>query len=218
MTPKHKKRRIEWAKHRKNWTLSQWRTVIWSDESRFEVCVGDERKRVIRTSKEPFHKDCLKRTVKFPASLMVWGCMSGRGVGNLYFVDGLVNAVKYQHILQEQLLPSIPRLQSSEGSYIFQQDGASCHTARSTMGWLSAEGIPLMEWPSSSPDLSPIETVWHKMKQKLRQEPARTLQDLKNKITNIWQSFTAEECEKLVDTMPRRIAAVIKNKGDVTQW
>lgn len=149
---------------------------------------------------------------------MVWGCMSGRDVGNLCFVDGSVNAANYQDILQEELLSSIPRLQSSEGNYVFQQDGASCHTARSTMGWLSTEAIPLMEWPSSSPDLSPIETVWHKMKQKLRKEPARTLQDLKNKITNIWQSFTAEDCQKLVDTMPRRIAAVINNKGGIIQW
>lgn len=55
LTPKQKKRRIEWAKQLKNWTLSQWRSVIWSDESRFEVCVGDERGRVIKNAKEAFH-------------------------------------------------------------------------------------------------------------------------------------------------------------------
>lgn len=144
--------------------------------------------------------------------------MSGCGMGNLHFVNGIANAAKYRNILEQELLPSIPRLKYSNAEYIFQQDGASCHTARSTMVWLTAEAIPLLEWPSSSPDLSPIETVWHKMKQKLRKEPSRTLQDLRSTITNIWESFGAEECQKLVDTMPRRIEAVIKAKGGVTLW
>lgn len=144
--------------------------------------------------------------------------MSGRGVGSLCFVDGLVNAVKYRNILEEHLLPSITQLQSTEGDYVFQQDGASCHTAKSTKTWLSTENIPLIEWPSSSPDLSPIETLWGKMKKMLRQQPARTQQDLRHTINAVWQSFTTDDCQKLVDTMPQRIQAVIEKKGDVTQW
>lgn len=57
------------------------------------------------------------------------------------------------------------------------------------------------------------------MKQKLRKEPRRTLQDLRSTITNNWESFGAEECQQLVDTMPRCIIeAVIKAKGRLTMW
>lgn len=94
------------------------------------MTVGDERKKVVRNKDEAFHKDCLKRKVKFPASLMTWGCMSAQGVGLLQFIDGTVNATRYQEILKTSLIPSISSLQH-EDEYVFQQDGPSCHTARS---------------------------------------------------------------------------------------
>ena len=72
ITQKQKQKRLEWAKKHQIWVRRQWDTVIWSDESRFEVCVGDTRGRVIRTKHEALHKDCLRRAVKFPASLMVF--------------------------------------------------------------------------------------------------------------------------------------------------
>ena len=100
--------------------------------------------KVLRKKGEEFHKDCMKRKVKFPASLMVWGCMSAQGVGSLHFINGTVNAVRYQNILEEHILPSIRNLQSPGGEYIFQQDGAACHTARSVKTWLQANNIPVI--------------------------------------------------------------------------
>lgn len=212
------KKRLKWAQEHSKWTQRQWDTVIWSDESRFEVCVGDSRKRVLRTKGEEYHKDCLSRKVKFPASVMIWGCMSAKGLGSLHFVDGIVNAVKYQSILEHHLLPSIKDLSSPEGEYIFQQDGATCHTAKTSKLWLQNHNVPLMEWPSSSPDLSPIETVWHIMKKELRRNPIRTVEQLKLKLKQIWDSISVNQCQDLVNTMSRRCEAVIIRKGDVTQW
>lgn len=213
-----RKKRLAWAKNRQNWVQRQWDSVIWSDESRFQLSVGEEGQRVIREKSEAFHRDCLKRTVKFPASLMVWGCMSARGVGSLHFINGTVNAVKYQSILEEHLSLSIPELQNSFGEFIFQQDGASCHTAKSTKQWFSDKQIPVLEWPACSPDLSPIESVWGKMKSTLKADPAKTMPELKSRLQSIWNKITPDECQTLVNTMNRRIKAVIKRKGDTTQW
>lgn len=218
LTQKQKKNRLKWAKLHLNWTPQQWEKVIWSDESRFEVCVGDSRKRVIRTANEAYDNDCLVRKVKFPASLMVWGCMSGQGVGVLLFIDGTVNAIKYREILENGLQPSIPQLQTGDGDYIFQQDGAACHTAKSVLGWMKEQQVPLMEWPSNSPDMSPIENLWGIMKRALRNNPVRTKEQLREKIEEIWSGITPELCRDLVHSMPRRMAAVIKRKGDCTQW
>lgn len=144
--------------------------------------------------------------------------MSSQGVGRLLFIDGTVNANKYKTILQEELVPSITEIKLPEGGFIFQQDGASCHTAKTVTSWLKEMKIPVLEWPSSSPDLSPIETLWHQMKKALRTTPVRTIPELKTKIKEIWINFQPEFCRTLVETMPKRIKAVLKRKGDCTQW
>lgn len=218
MTKRHKKNRFHWVKQHRQWTARQWDSIIWSDESRFEVCVGDSRSKVLRRRNEEFHPDCLREKVKFAPSLMVWGCMSAHGVGDLHFIDGTVNAEKYIDILENNLLPSIERLPLPFGEYIFQQDSAPCHTAKKVKNWMSENGIPLLDWVASSPDLSPIETLWGEMKKELRKNPARTKEELRVRLQEIWDNFTPEFCQGLVDTMPRRIESVIKNKGNVTQW
>lgn len=199
------------------WTYNDWKKVIFSDESKFDVCVGDSRKRVIRAKNEAFHKDCLKRTVKFAKGQMVWGCMSAEGVGQLMFIEGIVNATKYQSILQDCLLPSLEVL-CPEGQCIFQQDGASSHTARTTKAWFGTNNINVLSWPANSPDLNVIEAVWHEMKRHLRNHPQRTIADLRQEIQRIWDALSPEFCKKLVESMPARIRAVIKAKGDVTTY
>lgn len=198
--------------------MRKWESVIFTDEAKFDVCLGDFRKRVIRKSSEAYENDCLKRMVKFPKSIMVWGCMSAQGTGELAFIDGIVNSVKYQDILSNFMIPSINKLKNEEGEFIFQQDGASSHTSKATKIWLGRNGLEPMVWPSSSPDLSPIENLWHEMKKKLRANPARTVDELKLKLVDMWRSFTPQYCKKLIGTMPKRMDCVIKRKGDVTQF
>lgn len=126
-----------------SWSVEDWSRVIFSDESKFDVCVGDYRKRVIRTKNEAFHKDCLKRTVKFPKGVMIWGCMAASGLGCFEFIDGTVNAAKYQQILENSLLPSVEKLNIVE-NYIFQQDGAACHTAKTTKKWFGDHNVNVL--------------------------------------------------------------------------
>lgn len=98
LTAVQKKKRLKFARDHLNWTSDQWRSIICSDESKFEVTVVDERKKGIRNKNEAFHTDCLKRKVKFPASHKIWGYMSAQGVGGMQFVDGSINAARYQNL------------------------------------------------------------------------------------------------------------------------
>lgn len=207
-----------WANTHKDWTADDWGRVLWSDESRFELNTSDSRKSVIRKPEEAFQQSCIRTTVKFPASVMVWGFMSGEGVGSLYFIEGTVNAAKYREILETSLMPTLRRLKSRRKRFIFQQDGATCHTAKSSKEWMAKKNIPLLPWAPSSPDMSPIETLWGVMKKKLREKPVKTIKELRDNLQLIWDGFTPEFCKSLVDTMPQRVSDLLSNKGGVTKW
>ncbi len=79
-------RRLTWAKEKKNWTVAQWSKVLFSDESKFCVSFGNQGPRVWRKGGEAHSTSCLKSSVKFPQSVMIWGVMSSAGVGPLCFL------------------------------------------------------------------------------------------------------------------------------------
>ncbi len=80
-------RRLTWAKEKKNWTVAQWSKVLFSDESKFCISFGNQGPRVWRKGGEAHSPSCMKSSVKFPQSVMIWGAMSSAGVGPLCFFE-----------------------------------------------------------------------------------------------------------------------------------
>ncbi|CAH1995420.1 unnamed protein product [Acanthoscelides obtectus] len=72
--------------------------------------------------------------------------------------------IEEQAILEESLLPVMEECLTSGQDFVFQQDGAACHTSKKAIKWMEENNVLLLKWVSSSPDLSPIETLWHEMK------------------------------------------------------
>ncbi len=98
-----KRRRLLWARRHLGWTITQWKRVLWSDESVFQVFFGRNGRRVLRTKEENDHPDCYQQQVQKPGSVMVWGYVSALGKGNLHFCDGTINAEKYIEILEHNI-------------------------------------------------------------------------------------------------------------------
>ena len=53
-----KHRRLLWARRHLGWTITQWKRVLWSDESVFQIFLGRNGCRVLRTKEEKDHPDC----------------------------------------------------------------------------------------------------------------------------------------------------------------
>ncbi len=68
-----------------NCTVAQWSKVLFSDESIFYILFGNQGPRVWRKRGEAQNPCCLKSSVKFPQSVMIWAAMSSAGVGPLFF-------------------------------------------------------------------------------------------------------------------------------------
>ncbi|KAK3557129.1 hypothetical protein QTP70_024744, partial [Hemibagrus guttatus] len=93
-----KRRHFLWAKAHLKWTVAKWKTVLWSDESKFEVLFGKLGRHVIRTKEDKDNPSCYQRSVQKPASLMVWGCMSAYVMGSLHIWKGTINAERNYNI------------------------------------------------------------------------------------------------------------------------
>ncbi len=86
---------------------------------------------------------------------MIWGAMSSAGVGPLCFLKTNVTAPVYQEILEQFMLLSADQL-FKDADFIFQQDLAPAHTAKSTKSWLNDHGVGMLDWPANSIDLNHI--------------------------------------------------------------
>ncbi len=159
-----KRRRVLWAKAHLKGTILKWKCVLWSDESKFDILVGNHGHRVLRAKEEGDLPACYQHS----ASLMVWGCISAYGMERLHVTEGTMNAERYIKVLEQNMLHSRRRLFQGRPC-VFQQDNAKPHTAAITTAWLCSRRVQVLNWPVCSPDLSPIENIWHIIKIKIRQ-------------------------------------------------
>ncbi len=173
--------------------------------------------RVWRKSGEAQNPCCLKSSVKFLQSVMIWAAMSSAGVGPLCFLKSTDNAAIYQEILEHFMLPSADKLYG-DADFIFQQELAPAHTAKGTKSWFNDHGFTVLDWPANSPDLNPIENLWGIVKRKMRDTRPNNADELKATVKETWASIPPQQCHKLITSMPRRIEAVIKAKGAPTKY
>ncbi len=66
-----------------------------------------------------------------------------------------------------------------DADFIFQQDLAPAHTAKSTKSWLNDHGVGVLDWPANSPDLNPRENIWDIVKRKMRNKRPKNTDELK---------------------------------------
>lgn len=216
LRPVNKKKRLEWAKFHKDWTTDQWKSVLWSDESKFEVFGSKRRTFVRRFPGERCSENLMVASVKHGGgSVMVWGCFGGNEVGDLVKIDGILNKDGYKKILQKHVLTSGNRIIGR--GFIFQQDNDPKHTSKLCQNYLNQlerQGkLKVMVWPAQSPDLNPIELLWDQLDRQVRQQNPTSINHLWSLLQTEWAKITAETLENLLRRMPKLCNAVIKSRG-----
>ena len=99
------------------------------------------------------------------------------------------------------------------------QDDAPCHRAKIVSQFLKSKKIQILDWPGSIPDLNPIENLWTVLKDKISERQPTNAKMLEQALKEVWvQEMTTEYCRSLVESMPKRLEAVIKAKGCPTKY
>lgn len=219
LPPAMVRKRLAFCKKHLFMTEDDWENVMFSDESMFRL-INPRAQTVRRSSTQSrYLQKFTVKTMKHPASVMIWGCFSGRGGrGSLYFLppNCTMNADRYMEVLEEKLF----RWMGLHGVTQFLQDGAPCHKAKRVMALLAAQDFTVMDLPGNSPDLNPIENLWSIMKRKLKSDHTITsMPQLHTAIKRMWvESLEPSLFKKLARSMPKRLRDCIANQGQMTKY
>lgn len=212
---KQRLKRLNFAKEHQHWTLEDWRRVIFTDESSFQTSGCSSIVRVRRRPNEVMLPSCLAPTFQSGrSSFSVWGGISYNRRSPLVFLkEGERKSASFIDQVYDPVLKDF--YNSYTNSPILMEDNAPIHTSKLSRNWKENAKFVCLDWPPQSPDLNPIEHVWKKMKaaKQKRLHFVKSKTALKMLVAFEWRKLDVNYINKLIDSMPRRMKAVIKNKG-----
>ena len=213
----HVQARLKFAKEHLDDPEEAWEKVMWSDETKIELFGINSTHRVCRKRNAEYNPKNTIPTVKHGGgNLMLWGCFSAKGTGQLHHIEGRINGAMYWEILGNNLLPSVRALKMGRG-WVFQHDNDPKHTAKATKEWLKKKHIQVLEWPSQSPDLNPIENLWRELKLQVAKRQPRNLKDLERICKEEWTKIPPKICANLLNNYNKRLTSFL-HQGFSTKY
>ncbi|KAI3661947.1 hypothetical protein MP638_005988 [Amoeboaphelidium occidentale] len=213
----NRRKRLVFAEKHEDDDEQFWDHVVWSDEVTVEACPRNRKVKVL--------VHCTQQYWEIPSNPQVQqggfkvtfcGAFTKYGVGPLIPVEGTVDKDKYIDLLDNYLVSEMKHLkQEHRQGFVFMQDNARPHTVKKTLAFLRKEKIKILEWPTQSPDLNPIENLWAIIKRRLYSDhtmftPKHALID---SVLHEWNNIEDSVCEHLADSMPKRAKEAFKTHG-----
>lgn len=222
LTTERKKTRLKWAKKYKAWTKEDWLRVVFSDETKINRLGSDGKQWTWVKKGESLRAHNVNFKYKGNGgSLIVWSCITRMGPGYIAKIDGGMDSKLYCDIIGSDFLETLKDYEMDSEDVILQHDNDPKHTSAHTTNWLQKQEIKVLDWPSYSPDLNPIENLWYYLKCRLAiyKRAPKNIGELWERVADVWYNeVTKEICIKHIESMPDRIKAVIKAKGGSTKW
>lgn len=131
--------------------------------------------------------------------------------------EGKMNAPLFVQILDRTLLPFLHERLAN--GHKFMQDNDPKHTSRCAQEFFNTHGVNWWRTPPESPDLNPIENLWHELKEFLRREvKPRNKQQLIDGVLHFWCTVTIAKCRKYIHHLVKVIPKAIECQGRATGY
>lgn len=203
-----------------------WNDVIFCDETKIMLYQHDGPSKVWRKPKSALQQKNIIPTVKFgKLSVMVWGCISSKGVGELRIFNERMTKEYYLDILKNELSRSaisfgfVDPQKANKLKYKLYQDNDPKHKSLLCRTWLLYNCSKVIDTPPQSPDLNPIENLWALLKKKVAKRGPTNKNALIKAIQEEWQKIPEYyDLNGLIQSMPRRLKAVLDATGHHTKY
>jgi transposase len=203
LTQEQKDARVQWAIKHQN---DDWSRTIFTDETCYQLF----RNTIRRWSRNP--KAEVKRIPKNRQKIMVWGGFSIKGLVGYHSFNTIMDGHYYVQILQDHLIRNARKQFGRR--WRLQQDNDPKHKSRVAQQFLSKEAPEVIDWPSNSPDVNPVENLWSIIKRRVEKRKPTNLQELDIFLHEEWDKTDMVVLSHLVDSMQSRCLALIKSKGE----
>ena len=145
----------------------------------------------------------------------MWAGISWEGKTPIVIFEGKMNAEAYVSVLEAGLKPFLPIINNAK----FMQDNDPKHTSKRAQRWIESNNINWWKTPPESPDLNPIENVWHELKEHLRRVvKPKTKDQLISGINEFWQTVDVTKCRKYIRHLRKVVPKVIESNGGPTGY
>ena len=210
--------RYQFALYHQDWEVEDWTDVIFTDESKIFCqksgsCLvrrfkGEEIARSYYIPRQMYHGGL---------EMMVWGSVSGNGVGRIVKLEGKIDAFKMLEILEFNL----DWRMMANNHLILQHDNCGPFNNKIVDQWCESNNVTQLPWPANSPDLNIIENISASIKERLHLDRQEIFDkdDLWEHTLRHWYSDKTDNIIlNCYQSLPRRIREVIRNHGYHTKY
>lgn len=218
LSPEAKRKRLDFcrANRRRNW-----KNVVFTDEVLIQTSAHGMQ--WVRRPPGTRHDERYIREVNRNGRcrVMVWGAITSSEMLDLVVIPGRLNQQNY---ITDILDTVVKPYHTTHPDMIFQQDNAPAHTANRVKRWFTDNGITLLKWPPTSPDMNIIENLWNILKDEIgplnHLGPGDTEQ-LIAVINEAWDRIRTNRpglLNRLYRSVKTRINTCIRRKGGHMKW
>ena len=186
-----------------------------------------DRTRTWKKKGESLKRHCLSkgkkegvggRMVKFMVAIA-----HGKGVIKCYQYRGSVNSETCKSFIDDHF-PDMFKNSANPKGKLFLQDGDPSQNSKIACDAMEAVGCRLFKIPARSPDLNPIENIFHLIGKYLKRDAINknieheTYEEFSKRARQAVLNFPVEVIDKTIESMPKRVAKVIESKGQRTKY